>query len=395
MPPTTQPKRPQELARSIRERASDLGFGLCGVAPAEPLEGAQFYARWLALGYAGEMAYLERNRDKRQHPARLVPGARSVVCVGMHYPAPDPSDGSQANPNRLTGQLSSYALGDDYHEVMKSKLAQLFAHIQQIAQRPVQGRYYVDTAPVLERELAQLAGLGWWGKNTCLINKRSGSYFFLGEIISDLELPFDEPAVDHCGTCTRCLDACPTAAFPEPYVLDARRCISYLTIELKESIPEPLRAGLGNWILGCDICQQVCPWNRDAVPSTQKEFQPRAGLEAPLLADLIRLDRSGFNQLFKDNAAKRSKRRGLLRNVAVALGNSGDRTAVPPLIEALEDEEPLVRGHAAWGLGRLGGEQARRALESAAARERCEDVVGEIERALEGFEQRTDSTETR
>jgi epoxyqueuosine reductase len=380
-----------ELLRSIRDHATDLGFSLFGVAPADPLEGAEFYARWVALGYAGEMAYLERNRDKRQHPARLVPGARSVICVGMHYPPAAAHAPSNSNP--LTGQLSCYALGDDYHQVMKSKLAQLFDYMQKTIQQPLQGRYYVDTAPVLERELAQLAGLGWWGKNTCLIDKRSGSYFFLGEIISDLELPFDEPAVDHCGTCTRCLDACPTDAFPEPYVLDARRCISYLTIELKGSIPQPLRADMGNWILGCDVCQQVCPWNREAPAGAREAFQPRAELDAPALADLIRLDRHSFNALFKGHAAKRPKRRGLLRNVAVALGNSGDRAAVPPLIEALADEEPLVRGHAAWGLGRLGGTSARQALESALAREQCEEVVTEIRDALNGINESAESTE--
>ncbi len=381
-----------ELSRSIRDHATDLGFSLFGVAPADPLEGAEFYARWVALGYAGEMAYLERNRDKRQHPARLVPGARSVVCVGMHYP-PAAAEHTPSKTDPMTGQLSCYALGDDYHRVMKSKLAQLFDYMQEVIERPLLGRYYVDTAPVLERELAQLAGLGWWGKNTCLIDKHSGSYFFLGEIISDLELPFDEPAVDHCGTCTRCLDACPTNAFPEPYVLDARRCISYLTIELKDSIPGPLRANMGNWILGCDVCQQVCPWNRETPPSADQAFLPRGGLDSLALADLIRLDRSSFNALFKGHAAKRPKRRGLLRNVAVALGNSGDQSAVPPLIEALADEEPLVRGHAAWALGRLGGASARQALESALANERCEEVVTEIKNALGGTNGSADSTD--
>ena len=379
---STKLKRPQDLVRSIREYATELGFGLFGVSPAEPLEGAKFYARWLALGYAGEMAYLQRNVEKRQRPDNLVAGARSVVCVGLHYPAAASSEQAQASSNPMTGQLSCYALGDDYHEVMKAKLAQLYDYMQGITEQPLRGRYFVDTAPVLERELAQRAGLGWWGKNTCLIDKRSGSYFFLGEVISDLELPFDEPAVDHCGTCTRCLDACPTAAFPEPYVLDAQRCISYLTIELKGSIPEPLRAPMGNWILGCDICQQVCPWNRDAAPSSEGAFEPRPALEAPLLEDLISLDRSDFNKLFKGHAGKRPKRRGLLRNVAVALGNSGNPAAVPPLIEALVDEEPLVRGHAAWGLGRLGGRQAQQALEDAVANEQSEDVLREIDQAL-------------
>ena len=377
-------RREEELVGSIRARGASLGFGLCGVAPADPLDGASFYARWLALGYAGNMAYLERHRDKRAQPARLVPGARSVVCVGLHYPAP--STGEQREVDPLSGRLSCYALGDDYHEVVKSKLAGLFEHMQEVAGRPLRGRYFVDTAPVLERELAQRAGLGWWGKNTCLIDKRSGSYFFLGEIISDLELPFDEPAVDHCGSCSRCLDACPTAALVEPYILDARRCISYLTIELKGPVPASLRPDMGNWVLGCDICQEVCPWNRAAAVGTEEAFEPRAGLSAPQLATLMRLDRTGFNQLFKGHAAKRPKRRGFLRNVAIALGNSGSRAAVPPLVDALVDAEPLVRGHAAWGLGRLGGPEALRALRAAAATEECDEVREEIAVALKTIE---------
>lgn len=367
------------LEEAIRRRAGELGFGLVGLAPADPLEGAAFYARWVALGYGGEMGYLGRNIDKRADPSLMVPNARSVVCLGMEYYQPSPT----AEAPVPTGRIASYACGDDYHDLIKSRLFTLYDFIRQKAPVPVAGRVYVDTAPVLERELARRAGLGWWGKNTCLINKRRGSYFFLAEIILDLELQYDRPAVDHCGTCTRCLDACPTDAFPEPYVLDARRCISYLTIELKGPIPPELRPGMGDWVFGCDICQDVCPWNRRAEPAAEAAFKSRPGLEAPSLAGLLGMDREAFNAQFRRHPAKRAKRRGLLRNVAVALGNSGDPQAVEPLIGALADEEPLVRGHAAWGLGQLGGDRARSALAAALEGEGDGAVRAEIAAALD------------
>ena len=277
-----------------------------------------------------------------------------------------------------------YAQGDDYHDVVKKRLAELWRFIEEEAGRPVRGRCYVDTAPVLERELAQRAGLGWWGKNTCLINKRQGSWFFLGEIVTDLELLFDQPAVDHCGTCTRCLDACPTDAFPEPYVLDSRRCISYLTIELRTSIPAALRPGIGDWVFGCDVCQEVCPWNRKASPAREAAFSSRPGLEQPDLEELMKLEAEGFNRLFRKNPVKRPKRAGFLRNVAVALGNSGRSEAVGVLIPALRHEEPLVRGHVAWALGRLGGPEAEGALRDALGEERDSGVREEICEALGG-----------
>ena len=373
----------ERLTASIRSRARSLGFDLFGVTPAEPLAGSDFYARWVALGYAGEMEYLRRNREKRGDPRLLVPGASSVICVGMNYhPGPmDPPAGGGDSP-RLRGRISVYARGDDYHDVVKKRLAELWRFIEEEAGRPVRGRCYVDTAPVLERELAQRAGLGWWGKNTCLINKRQGSWFFLGEIVTDLELRFDEPAVDHCGTCTRCLDACPTDAFPEPYVLDSRRCISYLTIELRTSIPPALRPGIGDWVFGCDVCQEVCPWNRKASPAREAAFSSRPGLDQPDLEELIKLDAEGFNRLFRKNPVKRPKRAGFLRNVAVALGNSRRPEAVGVLIPALRHEEPLVRGHAAWALGRLGGPEAEDALREAMAEERDSEVREEISEAL-------------
>ena len=372
------------LTASIRDRASSLGFDLFGVTPAGPLPGSDFYARWVALGYAGEMEYLERNREKRGDPRLLVPGAASVICVGMDYhPGPQKTApaGRDDSP-RLGGRISVYARGDDYHEVVKERLAELWRFIEEEAGRPARGRCYVDTAPVLERELAQRAGLGWWGKNTCLINKRRGSWFFLGEIVTDLELQCDEPAVDHCGTCTRCLDACPTDAFPEPYVLDSRRCISYLTIELRTSIPAALRPGMGDWLFGCDICQEVCPWNSKAATAGETTFASRPGLERPDLEELMKLDAEGFNRLFRNSAVKRPKRAGFLRNVAVALGNSGRPGAVGVLIPALKHEEPLVRGHVAWALGQLRGPEAESALQDSLAEEEDAGVREELAEAL-------------
>ena len=365
------------LTEKIRARAGELGFGLVGFAPADQLEGAEFYARWVALGYAGQMGYLERNLEKRGDPRLLLPGARSVVCVGMQY-----FQESAPKTDPLEGRVSCYARGEDYHGLIEGRLGQLLEFVRAEVGQVVAGRAYVDTGPVLERELAQRAGLGWWGKNTCLIAKGTGSYFFLGELLLDLDLEYDQPATDHCGTCTRCLDACPTQAFPEPYVLDARRCISYLSIELKEAIPRPLRAGMGDWIFGCDICQQVCPWNRRAEPAAEPAFAVRSGLENPSLPELLALDREQFAARFRHSPLKRAKRRGLLRNAAVALGNSGDQQAVPALVRALADDEPLVRAHAAWALGRLGGEEARAALRGALATETDIQAMGELTEAL-------------
>jgi len=368
-----------ELTRFVHDEAGRLGFDLVGITSAAPLEAAQFNARWIAQGYAGDMSWLERNLEKRADPQQLVPGARSVICLGMYYDPP-----STGKNGCLTGRISRYARGDDYHGLIKSRLAEFWQTFQDHAGQDVRGRYYVDTAPVLERELAARAGLGWWGKNTVLINRRAGSYFFLAEVITTAELALDEPATDHCGSCTRCLDACPTNAFPEPYVLDARRCISYLTIELKGAIPEDLRHGMGNWLLGCDICQDVCPWNRRSEATREPAFHARAGLDPVDLLELIGMDRDAFNERFRRNPAKRPKRRGMLRNAAVALGNSGQREeAVPVLVKVLqEEEEPLIRAHVAWALGKLGGELAQQGLLDARESEQDEDVRQEIENAL-------------
>ena len=369
----------QELTRFVRVEAARLGFDLVGVTSADPLEAAQFHARWIAHGYAGDMAWLGRSLDKRADPRQLVPGARSVVCLGMYYDPPPAATGGA-----MTGRIARYARGDDYHDLIKSRLAELWDGFRARAGDDVGGRYYVDTAPVLERELAARAGLGWWGKNTVLINRRAGSYFFLAELITTAELDLDEPATDHCGSCTRCLDACPTQAFPEPYVLDARRCISYLNIELKGSIPEDLRHGMGDWLLGCDICQDVCPWNRRGATTREPAFHARDGLDPVDLVELIAMDRDAFNERFRRNPAKRPKRRGMLRNAAVALGNSDQQeAAVPVLAEVLQkEEEHLVRAHVAWALGKLGGVEAKQALEAAREKELDTEVRQEIEDAL-------------
>ncbi|MBI2504887.1 MAG: tRNA epoxyqueuosine(34) reductase QueG [Candidatus Latescibacteria bacterium] len=332
------------LTEKVRVRAGELGFGLVGFAPADPLEGAAFYARWVALGYAGQMGYLERNNEKRADPGQLLPGARSVVCVGMQY-----YQESAPKNDTLSGRIACYARGEDYHGLVKARLLELLEFIRGVAGPGVAGRAYV---------------------------------FFLGELLLDLELEYGQPAIDHCGTCTRCLDACPTQAFPEPYVLDARRCISYLTIELKDSIPRPLRAGMGDWIFGCDLCQEVCPWNRRAAPAQEPAFRARPGLENPSLPEVLALDQEEFAARFRHSPLKRAKRRGLLRNAAVALGNAGDRRAVPALVRALADEEALVRAHAAWALGRLGGEEAGTALRAALETEQDAQVRREIEEAL-------------
>jgi epoxyqueuosine reductase len=369
----------KDLKTALNRKAQELGFSLFGVTPADPLDGAAFYARWIAMGFAGEMDYLKRNIDKRGDLTKIVPGARSVICLGMEYLQPSPEDFSTTE-----GRFASYARGDDYHELIKERLFEFWDFIRSKV-KDVSGRVYVDTAPVLERELAQRAGIGWIGKNTCIINKHRGSYFFLSEIVSTLELPSDEPATDHCGNCTKCIDACPTNAFPRPYVMDASRCISYLTIEHKSSIPEDLRPKMGNWIFGCDICQDVCPWNKRASFSQEPDYESREGFDKPPLIEWMQLDKEQFNQKFRGNPAKRPKRRGLLRNVAIALGNSGDQLSIPALILALRDEEPLIRSHAAWGLGQLGGDSAHKALLEQREHENDISVMEEIDSALKNF----------
>jgi|YNPNPStandDraft_1061719.scaffolds.fasta_scaffold39537_2 epoxyqueuosine reductase len=383
-----------EWTRALKGRARELGFDLVGIAPATPAASGEAYEHWLAQGYAGEMAYLARPDAvaKRRDPRRIMPTVRSIVVVGMNYYSPfSPLQSPTSNLPSPAGRISRYAWGDDYHGVMAARLKELAAFLGTMAGRgspsglpsAVEPRIYVDTGPLLEREWAARAGLGWVGKNTNLLNKRWGSWFFLGEILTSLELDYDVPTSAHCGTCTRCLQACPTGALVAPYVLDARRCISYLTIELRGPIPRDLRPGMGNWIFGCDLCQEVCPWNRrHARPTGEPAFRPRPGLEAPALLPLFHLTPEEFEVQFAGSPLRRAGRRGLRRNIAVALGNSGDPEAIPALRRALRDPEPLIRGHAAWALGRFAG-AGKVALQEALAGEEDPWVREEIALGLQ------------
>lgn len=368
------------LTTQIKARARELGFDPVGVAPAEPPEHWAFYLDWVARGYAGEMGYLGRNLERRADPRTVVPGAKSVLCVGMNY---EPREAPSPVDDRPRGRVSRYARADDYHDVMVGRLTRLLEEIQALAPS-ASGRVYVDTGPVLERDFAARAGIGWFGKHTNLIHKEKGSWFFLGEIILTIDLDCDAPVMDHCGTCTLCMEACPTDAIPEPYVLDSTRCISYLTIELKGAIPREHRVQVGDWIFGCDICQEVCPWNqKQARPTDEPEFQAREGVASPDLAEVLGLDQAAFSRQFKGSPIKRAKRRGLLRNAAVALGNTGGVEDVQVLVKSLRDPEPLVRGHAAWALGQIGGREAKRALQEMLLQEPDDEVCREIQVALE------------
>ena len=358
---------------AIRAQAALLGFDACGFATAVPLARDAFLAGWLDAGCAGEMRYLERRPERRLVVSGILPTACTVITLAYPYRPPTPAAIDWRAEMR--GRVAAYARGEDYHRVITRKLGTLEAFLA--ARFPgCQTRRYVDTGAILEREWAVRGGLGWFGKNTMLLSTRRGSWFFLAELVTDLVLEPDPPTADHCGICTRCLAACPTEALRDGLVLDARRCISYLTIEHRSGIPLELRPRLDNWIFGCDLCQQVCPWNDGASDAEAGEAL------APSLPPILALDDAGFGARFGRTAVARAKRRGLLRNVAVVLGNSGNPDAVPPLVGALGDPEPLVRGHAAWALGRLGGGRARRALEAARPREADPEAAAEIEAAL-------------
>jgi epoxyqueuosine reductase len=342
------------LEDRMKAQAFGLGFDLAGICALGPAASARAFDDWLARGYAGTMDYLRRGRGKRQDSRLPVDGAVSAVVVAMNYGGQEPS-----------GAVARYARGEDYHDVMRERLDILHAWLGAELGRPVAGKAYVDTGPLLERDLARRAGLGWFGKNTNLINPSLGSFFFLGALLVDLELAPDAPFdADRCGTCTRCLEACPTDAFAAPRVLDATRCISYLTIELKGSIPEPLREPVGDRIYGCDICQDVCPWNV-RFATTLDENSPYAarealgGRDAPTLAaEMLDMSQEEFSATFKGSPMKRAKLRGLKRNAAVVLGNVGTADDVPLLARALVDPDPLVREHAAWAVERIRSREA-------------------------------------
>jgi epoxyqueuosine reductase len=339
---------PDALTARAMTLAREVGFDLVGVAAPDPPPELAHFATWVARGHAGEMAYLTGQAARRSDLRVAFPWARSVLAVGLQYDTPHPySTGADSG-----GWIARYAWGDDYHDVLKGLLDRLVARLAGEV-GAFQSRTYVDTGPIVERAYAAAAGLGAWGKNTCLLHPEHGSWFFLGEAVTDLPLVPDTPRPDMCGTCTACLDACPTGALPAPYELDATRCISYLTIEVKGAIPEDRREGLGRHVFGCDICQDVCPWNRRRRHRGGAAFEPREGLLAPDLERLAALSDEEFREEFRRSPVKRAKRRGLLRNVAVAIGNGGDPSRRPILERLAADEDPLVREHARWALERL------------------------------------------
>lgn len=335
------------LEDRLKQQARALGFELAGIAPATQADGFDRLRDWLARGFAGTMDYLHRHGDARRHPSSILPEVRSVIMVGINYRPDD------TRSRKQPGRISCYARGRDYHDVLRERLHRLLDWLRQ--ERPdCLGRAVVDTAPLLERDFARRAGLGWFGKNTMLLNKRLGSYFFIGALLTNLELACDASHItNHCGTCTACLDACPTQAFVAAGVLDARRCISYLTIEHRGDVPEELRPGLGDWLFGCDVCQEVCPWNRKAPPGAEPELQGRPELEQLDLIEVLGLSEEEFRRRFRGTALMRTKRKGLLRNAALVLGNRGDAAALPALRRSLEDAEPIVREAARWAIDQI------------------------------------------
>lgn len=392
---------------TIKEYAYALGFDLVRITSGEEFpEAERIIQERIGQGLMDGLPWFTAERAQVScHPDALLPGAQSIIALAMFYLTEQPDEVGEDRPR---GRISRYAWGDDYHEIIKPKLQQFGAWLRDYARdevSEVETRLFVDTGRMVDRAVAQRAGLGWYGKNTNILTKGWGSWVFLAEVVTNLPLGgdsgqfYDSPSKANCGSCEICLRACPTGALPAPYVLDNTRCISYLTIELRGSIPLELRPLMGNLIFGCDICQQVCPVNivaerrlglrKDGRVSTplqfhpRQEFRPRAGTgSSPELIPLLSLTEEQFRERFRLSPIRRTKRRGLLRNVCVALGNIGDAQAVPALIGALHDYEPLVRGHAAWALGRIGGEQAKRALEEALGTEGEDEVRREVQCAL-------------
>ncbi len=360
-----------KLTERIKIKAVELGFDLVGIAPAARAPHAKAFEQWLDNNYHAQMLWLARNPHRRQDPRLVIEGAQSVVVVGLSYFTLDPGGNLWNDPSR--GRIARYAWGLDYHDIMLPRLRELGHFIDKEAGQTLNQRSYIDTGPVLERDFAAQAGLGFVGKNSLLINPKMGSYLFLGEILVDVALDYDKPAtaggascrinlsgkrkrVGSCGACARCLDVCPTHAFPAPYVVDSNRCISYLTIEHKGAIPTELRPLMQNWIYGCDACQEICPWIRRYAtdfPTRETFLQFDPAWAAPKLIDLMAMDDKAFRRRFKGTPVKRTKRRGLLRNVAIALGNWGNPKALPILEKALADPELLIREHAAWAIGQI------------------------------------------
>ena len=399
---------------TIKEYAYSLGFDIARITSADEFpEDERIIKERISQGLMDGLPWFTAERAEVScHPNALLPGAQSIIALGMFYLTQQPDETENGIPR---GRISRYAWGDDYHEIIKSKLQQFATWLHSYGRDEVENvetRLFVDTGRMVDRAVAQRAGLGWYGKNTTILTKGWGSWVFLAEIVTNLPLTdgvtnlYDTPLKANCGNCEICLHACPTSALPAPYVLDNTRCISYLTIELRGSIPLELRPLMGNLIFGCDICQQVCPVNKvverrlglrkaDGVLSSKSQssdfqphqgFRPRKGIgSSPELIPLLSLTEEQFRERFRLSPIRRTKRRGLLRNVCVALGNSRDPQAVPALINALHDDEPLIRGHAAWALGQIRGEESKRALQEALMSEEDEETLKEIRCALDEF----------
>lgn len=331
----------------IKDKASELGFELTGIAPITAFPETNFYQKWIERGFAGEMKYLERQTEAKMNPESILTGAKSIIVCAMNYH----TNNKQTQSLPGNAWISRYAWGDDYHLVLGEKLKKLASWLHHST--GASAKAYVDTGPLLERVHAKYAGIGWFGKNTCIINEKLGSWFFLGCILTDLETDYDVPPPDRCGSCTRCIDACPTDALLEPYVLDSNRCISYLTIELRGEIPENLREGMGQHLFGCDICQDVCPWNRRAPVSTEPAFEPRQDLFHPALEHLLDLDENEWKKLIRKTALKRARVVGLMRNLMVVVGNSGLQHFRHKIKEFTSHSDKQVRSHARWALSRL------------------------------------------
>jgi epoxyqueuosine reductase len=373
---------PDSLTDLLKQEAKRLGFDLVGATPAATPEGFHRLRQWVKSDYAGEMRYLPDRLEAYQHPRHVLDGARSLLMLGMSYRTAEP-----AQTGLGQGRISRYAWGTaDYHDVIHERLRRLRRFFEDLVPG-ASVRGVVDTAPLLEREFAQLAGLGWIGKNTMLINRQAGSWLFLAALVTDQELTYDSPhESDHCGACRACLDACPTGAFPQPYVLDAKRCVSYLTIELRGMMDTELREHAGDWLFGCDLCQDVCPWNRNPSSSSEPSFFTAADANPVELARLFELSDEKFYDRFRRTPLWRTKRRGILRNAAIVLGNHAEPTSIDALVRGLHDHEPLVRGASAWALGRVQDTRALQSLRERLAVEENPQVREEIENGLSADE---------
>ncbi len=373
------------LTTHMKERAKAIGFSLCAVCEAQTPSGFSRLSDWLEAGYAGQMSYLADRHEAYKHPENVLEEAKSVIVMTLDYKTIEP-----IQPHDHQARISRYAWGDqDYHDLIRPKLHKLADELRELVpESKVRG--VVDTAPIMEREFAQLAGLGWIGKNTLLLNREHGSWFFLAALLTDQEMVYDAPfEVDHCGSCTACLDACPTDAFVEPRVLNASRCISYLTIEHKEMPSEDLRSGIGDWLFGCDVCQEVCPWNNKSPLALEENlataFNARNENNPAELFELLQLDESAFRSRFHGTPLWRPRRRGILRNAAMVMGNKRPEGGEQVLVKLLNDEEPLIRMAAAWALGQYASEQARISLESQMSIEEDAEVLKEIVQAVDGL----------